>query len=113
MSQDHRFYRFALKKFSQALKPSYDKEVRTFRALRAQSGMIQYYGCYESGENPKNPTYNILLEYADFDLTGAISKEAPPVSPDEIKSFWGSMHEVAATLANIHHLNINGQEYDL
>lgn len=75
--------------------------------------MIQYYGCYRSDADPNNITYNILLEYADFDLTGAIMKEAPPVLPGEIESFWRSMQEVAATLANIHHLDINGQRYDL
>jgi hypothetical protein len=75
--------------------------------------MIGYYGCYESTNESGQPTYGILLEYADFDLNGAIHNEEPPVSPDEIRSFYESMHEVAATLTNIHHLDIEGQKYDL
>ncbi|KAK1751003.1 hypothetical protein QBC47DRAFT_83115 [Echria macrotheca] len=109
---DGLYYRFAVKEFSQSLKSSYDKEVRTFRALRNQSGMIQYYGCFESRADPERPTYNILLEYADYDLAGAVVAESPPISYDEITSFWQSLSEVATTLTEIHCLDINGHQYD-
>ncbi|KAK0729524.1 hypothetical protein B0H67DRAFT_638129 [Lasiosphaeris hirsuta] len=111
-TSQHSFWRFALKEFPESLKQSFEKEVKTFRALGAQSGMIQYYGCYVSTADPDQPTYNILLEYADFDLNGAISEEEPPVLPDEVRSFYESMNEVAATLTNIHHLDIAGRKYD-
>jgi len=111
--QDRAYWRFALKEFPESLKHSFEKEVKTFRALDAQSGMIQYYGCYESKNEGGEPIFGILLEYADFDFNTAISEEEPPVTPEEIRSFYESMHEVAATLTSIHHLDINGQKYDL
>ncbi|KAK5659160.1 hypothetical protein OQA88_1250 [Cercophora sp. LCS_1] len=109
-SQDRRYYRFALKEFPDSIKSSYDKEVKAFRALGNQSGMIRYYGCYENPVQGRE-TYNILLEYADCDLNKAIKDMAPPISFDEIKSFWESMHEVATTLTSIHHLDIEGRDY--
>jgi hypothetical protein len=111
--QDRNYWRFALKEFPEPLKQSWEKEVKTFRALDTQDGMIRYYGCYESINESGQPTFGILLEYADFDLNGAISEEEPPVTPAEIKSYYESMHELAATLTNIHHLDINGRKYDL
>jgi len=111
--QKRTYYRFALKEFPESLKQSYEKEVRTFRALGAQSGMIPYYGCYDFVTRLGRHSFGILLEFADFDLNGAISEEEPPVTPDEIRSFYESMQELAATLANIHRLDINGTKYDL
>ncbi|KAK0634030.1 kinase-like domain-containing protein [Immersiella caudata] len=106
------YWRFALKEFPESLKESWEREVKTFRALDAQSGMIQYYGCYESINENGQPVFGILLEYADFDLNGAISEEEPPVTPTEIKSFYESMHELAATLTSIHRLDIGRRKYD-
>ena len=74
--------------------------------------MIQYYGWYEfKGESEH--TYNIVLEYADFDLHTAFKKESPPVSQNEIKGFWEQMMGLSTTLHNIHRLEVDGHEYDL
>jgi hypothetical protein len=95
------------------MKAAFDRERKAFIALSEQSGMIPYFGCYESRVDPDNPTYNIVLEYADHDLYEAMRTEAPPVSPNEIKSFWLSMLELATTLDQIHHLDIQKQKYNL
>lgn len=75
--------------------------------------MIPYYGCYELETGDGRHAFGILLEFADYDLNGTISEEEPPVTPDEIKSFYDSMQELAVTLSNIHSLNIFGRKYDL
>jgi len=105
-SEKRTYWRFALKEFPESLKQSWEREVLAFRALGAQSGIITYYGCYESETRHGRHTFSILLEFADYDLNGTIREEEPPVSPDEIKSFYESMQELAVTLSNIHCLDI-------
>ncbi|KAK3392807.1 kinase-like domain-containing protein [Podospora didyma] len=95
------------------MRVNYDRERKAFLALRQQSGVIQSFGCYESRVDPKCHTYNIILEYADFDLYEMMMNEAPPVSPNEIKSFWESMLELATTLKQIHQVDIHGNKYNL
>ena len=72
--------------------------------------MIQYYGWYQ---NETRHTYNIILEFADFDLHTAFKKLSPPISPSEIKGFWEQMSGLATTLHEIPRLQIHGHEYDL
>jgi hypothetical protein len=98
------------------LKHSYDRETKSFRALNAgvaQSGIIPYYGCYETVTPGGTRKFGFLLELADFDLSTVIAEVDPPVTPDEIKSFYQSMQELALTLNNAHRINLNGREYNL
>ena len=110
--QKGRYFRFALKEFSKGLKDAFDRERRAFEALKDQSGIIQYYGWYEVKCGAEH-TYNIVLEYADFDLHTAFTNESPPISPSEIKGFWEQMLGLATTLNNIHRLDVDGHQFDL
>ena len=95
------------------MRVNYDRERKAFLALRQQSGVIQSFGCYESRVDPERHTYNIILEYAGLDLYEMMMSEAPPVSPNEIRSFWESMLELATTLKQIHQVDIHGNKYNL
>ena len=77
--------------------------------------MVKYIGWYESESGMLDPrrTYNILLECADFDLYTAFRAESPPVLPEEIAGFWGSMLDIAKALRGIHNLEVDGYKYHM
>lgn len=90
--------------------------------------MIRYLGHYyhvelqrpptwpESDECPAREmmqvnTYNILLEYASFDLAEIFVQRQPPVFPNEIERFWKALIEIAQTVGELHNLQVGESHY--
>ncbi|KAI1339834.1 hypothetical protein F5Y15DRAFT_415753 [Xylariaceae sp. FL0016] len=109
----HQYYRFALKQFRPNRKEAFDREKQIFTSLGQQEGLIQYMGWYSVADNMDQPLMNLVLEFGDFDLYTAISSEAPPVSPSEIKGFWSGMLDISRALEAIHKLSIDGIDYNV
>ena len=61
----------------------------------------------ETREFETKTTYNILLEYGEFDLEGYFYERLPPVFHTEIEGFWKRLFEVAHALEGIHNLKID------
>ncbi|KAL8641612.1 MAG: hypothetical protein Q9226_008611 [Calogaya cf. arnoldii] len=102
----------------------YDNERRAFEALREHKGMVQYLTGYthaekdtvDTGErsvpsgtqrdhSTKN-TFNLLLEFGEFDLDEFFGQRNPPVLQDETDQFWRALFEVADALNGLHNLEV-------
>lgn len=95
-------YRFALKSFSSSYRDIFESEMSAFRALRDSNGTIQWLFDYSHATGDTNTAYNILLEYADYDLDEYFFSRDPPLLASDIVNFWSSMFKVADALSNIH-----------
>ena len=51
-------------------------------------------------------TYNILLEYGEFDLDEFFAGILPPVLQTELEAFWIELFEVADAVEGIHNLAV-------
>jgi hypothetical protein len=51
-------------------------------------------------------TYNILLEYGEFDLDEFFAERLPPVLQTELEEFWRDLFEVADVVNGIHNLEV-------
>jgi hypothetical protein len=51
-------------------------------------------------------TYNILLEYGEFDLDEFFAEILPPVLQTELEAFWIELFEVADAVEGIHNLAV-------
>jgi hypothetical protein len=60
-------------------------------------------------------TYNILLEFGDYDLDEFFGERLPPVFDTEVEAFWNGLFEIADAVEGIHNLRIStgrtSQEY--
>lgn len=56
----------------------------------------------EEHADDNKTTYNILLEYGEFDLEEYFVERLPPANPNEIREFWTSLFAVADALKGIH-----------
>ena len=98
----------------------YDNEKNAFIALCHNKGMVKYLGDYghqeprqcqplpsvdgHTSEETLVNTYNILLEYGEYDLDEYFAQRLPPVFRTEIATFWKSLFEVADAVDGIHNL---------
>lgn len=91
----------------------FNSEKEAFQCLGTQKGIVQYLGAYSFDSRPAPPgesgsgkyrTYNILLEYGQFDLDEYFADKGsyPPVRATEIRLFWTSLFEVADALCRLH-----------
>ncbi|KAH0565999.1 hypothetical protein GP486_000610 [Trichoglossum hirsutum] len=119
-------YRFALKRFEDGNKRLFENEKNAFLALRHHKGMVRYlanYGHREIRPLPQSrrhtdtvlgevvdeevtTTYNILLEYGEFDLDEFFAERLPPVLQTELEEFWRDLFEVADVVDGIHNLEV-------
>ncbi|KAF2843021.1 kinase-like protein [Patellaria atrata CBS 101060] len=73
--------------------------------------MVRYLGNFSHREprpeeDTTEMTFNILLEYGDFDLEDYLYGTAQPIFPWEIINFWKSLFDVADAVEGIHNLKI-------
>ena len=119
-------YELVLKTFTPENVSFYRNEVQIFQILQGNEGFVRYLGSYSRKEvirsatgNPKGHdgaageqtpeqkfSYNILLQYGDFDLDDYFKESLPPVLQAEIDAFWSDLFQVADGLEGIHHLKI-------
>jgi serine/threonine protein kinase len=109
-------YIFALKSFKEGYKELFQNERTAFQVLDQHGGLIRYLSEYshrpincarpkEALTEPKDDsktTYNIVLEYGEFDLEEYFVERSPPTDTREIREFWISLFAVADALKGIH-----------
>jgi len=121
-------YHFALKTFEEGNAGPYENEKKAFQALRKNDGMVRYLGEYihkevhesstkastvpeivtpDSQEDETRVTYNILLEFGEFDLEEYLHDVLPPVVQTEVEAFWKGLFEVADAVKGVHNLQTN------
>ena len=127
-------YHFALKRFKHGSKGVYENEVRAFHALSDKEALVRYLGNFEHAEtvvqskdqkrngdslavktlDTERPklcaTYNILLEYGEWDLEEYFADNVPPYLQREIECFYQELFAVAGDVKEIHHLKISSTE---
>jgi hypothetical protein len=132
----YKCYDFALKTFQEDNKELFDAEIHAFQFLKDQKGFIRYLDHYTHVKPTRNSlsstprieasasgttqrhsegtsklTYNILLEYAQYDLDDLFNERAPPVMFHEIVALWQNLFDLADALNGIHNLTV--ANYDL
>lgn len=112
-----------MKTFTEDNKALFENEKEAFLTLgENHAGMVRYLGDYEhvevhrsttihhgveSAKERTTSTWNIILEYGDYDLHEYFMRVAPPVLQSEIGSFWEDLFDVAHAVKGIHHLSID------
>jgi serine/threonine protein kinase len=115
-----------LKTFADGKGRFWEAERHAFDAFRNLTGMVRYLGAFTHLELVPRPrpnpdckkrkgtlyqTYNILLEYGEFDLDEVFIHRQPPVLADEIDAFWRALFEIANVVDGIHNLTSEGHDY--
>ncbi|ERF73563.1 hypothetical protein EPUS_07497 [Endocarpon pusillum Z07020] len=97
-------YFFALKTYNDGNESLYDNETNAFRGLSKNKGMIQWLFNYSHVEDEKagRTTYNLVLEYGEYDLERYFLAYLPPQLEDEQLSFWHDLFLVAEAIRDIH-----------
>jgi hypothetical protein len=129
-------YELVLKTFTPENAPFYRNEVDIFQILRGHEGFVRYLGSYSRKEVIRSTTantkyhdataeeqaseqyepkhsYNILLQYGDFDLDDYFKESLPPVLQVEIEAFWSDLFQVVDGLEGIHHLKIKVENHSV
>jgi hypothetical protein len=109
---DTKYYEFAIKEYTQQYKADFERECQAFMAISGQKGMVQYLGQFihnrKNAQGTQETTYNILLEFGEFDLEEFFGEpqQYPPVLQLEIVQFWESFFKVADAISHVHNLTI-------
>ncbi|OIW32546.1 hypothetical protein CONLIGDRAFT_274026 [Coniochaeta ligniaria NRRL 30616] len=109
-------YEFAIKEYTKAFEADFEREYLAFRAIRGQEGMVQFLGQFvrerNNADGKRETTYNILLEYGEFDLEEFFGEpqQYPPVLQLEIVLFWESFFKVADAISRVHNLTIKTED---
>jgi hypothetical protein len=111
-------YRFAIKTFKTGNGDYWQSEKESFEGLEDHQRMIRYFGEFEydfhypppgatasrSSTEPVEGTYNIVLEYGNYDLADYFVEFLPPVTFHEILRFWKNLNEIPQELRDLHNL---------
>ncbi|KAB5540385.1 hypothetical protein GE09DRAFT_254929 [Coniochaeta sp. 2T2.1] len=109
-------YEFAIKEYTKDWEPDFKRECHAFMAIRGQEGMVQFLGQFVrdriGDDGKRETTYNILLEYGEFDLEEFFGEQQqyPPVLQLEIVLFWESFFKVADAISRVHNLTIRTED---
>jgi len=105
----------ALKTYPKSRRDDFEAEEEALTELNeagTQESIIRYLGSYRCVEADGNTTFNLLLEWAQFDLDEYFLELPPPSTSDEITAFWGNLFKTAEALRSIHNLRtIRGTDY--
>ncbi|KAL8972470.1 MAG: hypothetical protein Q9197_002763 [Variospora fuerteventurae] len=118
-------YQFALKTFQNGSMSLYENEKEAFDALRNQNGIVRLLADYshaekmdmdlqvgpvpsgDQEESVTTNTFNLLLEFGEFDLDEYFAQRLPPVFQGETEDFWRALFDVADALERIHNLDLD------
>ncbi|KAL8941905.1 MAG: hypothetical protein Q9216_001978 [Gyalolechia sp. 2 TL-2023] len=118
-------YQFALKSFGDGNMVLFQNESEAFDALRNHNGMVRYLADYTHAEKTDvdlqtqstpsgsrercviRNTFNLLLEFGEFDLDEFFAERLPPVLQGETEDFWRALFDVASALDGIHNLKLD------
>ncbi|KAL8946445.1 MAG: hypothetical protein Q9222_007160 [Ikaeria aurantiellina] len=117
-------YQFALKTFEAGSMPLYKNEKEALHALRSHKGIVRCLADFSHVEpnhsqHPKRSTlpefgedgatrdtFNLVLEFGEFDLDEFFAQRLPPVLQSETEEFWKALFDVADALEGIHNLRV-------
>ncbi|KAL1793591.1 hypothetical protein ACET3X_008573 [Alternaria dauci] len=106
-------YQMVLKSYCGNKRREFELEKEAFSGLQSndQVPILKYLGAYthDYGEGKgSGKTYNLLLEYGEYDLyqTWADETNVPPVQAQEILQNWKSIFNIAKAIHHVHHLEI-------
>ncbi|ORY57867.1 uncharacterized protein BCR38DRAFT_81607 [Pseudomassariella vexata] len=97
-------YRFVVKSFNADNRDTFEAERDAFAGIHGETRVIRYLGQYQEEFQQNQWTYNILLEYGEFDLDEYFYDHYPPVLGAEIVDFWKELFEVAVAVRGLHNL---------
>ncbi|CAI9634656.1 unnamed protein product [Alternaria burnsii] len=106
-------YQMVLKSYCGNKQREFELEKEAFSGLQSNDHIpiLKYLGSYthDYGEGKGfGKTYNLLLEYGEYDLyqTWADETNVPPVQAQEILQNWRSIFDIAKAIRHVHHLEI-------
>lgn len=74
--------------------------------------MIRWLFSYSHDEEQEGrTTYNLVLEYGEYDLEDYLRNFLPPQLEDEQLAFWDDLFLVANAVRDIHEFTHSGKEY--
>jgi len=88
----------------------YPRSLKTFE----NKPLVRWLGFFLHDDiTTRRKTYNLLLEYGDFDLEEFFRQSIPLATSEEIISFWKSLFKIADALQLIHQLSYNEHRHYL
>ena len=108
-----------LKTYKDGNEREYDNEAEAFRGLKKNSGMIKCLFNYSHARDKDEDdlgaigvtTYNLVLEYGEFDLNQYFHYYLPPVLEKEQLAFWSDLFLVAHAVQGIHDFEHGNEKY--
>jgi hypothetical protein len=112
-------YKMAMKTYVGNKKSVFEAEKDAFSALKSNIDVpiVRYLGSFThdygegitSDDYHMRQTYNLLLEYGEFDLYQywADHTNIPPVRVDEIVRYWEKLFEIAIAIRKVHYLDVS------
>lgn len=85
----------------EAKKTYFESEITAFQSLQGHEDIIQYLGHFKRNGHA-GTTYNILLEFGEWDLEDFFLDRLPPALQIEVEQFWGNLFGVADAVEHIH-----------
>ncbi|KAL8732449.1 MAG: hypothetical protein Q9181_003945 [Wetmoreana brouardii] len=118
-------YEFALKTFTCKDDKVFENEKRAFDSLKGKEGMVKYLASFRivetspastekglaaTSSQEHQSTCNILLEFAEMDLSVYFQNIQPPALSKEGEEFWKALFAIATAVKDIHNLRVNRGE---
>jgi len=111
----------ALKIFDQDKRDNFYAELGALSSLNIENPkegesnddkpLIRYLGQFSLKEkvgDKEKKTYNILMEFGEFDLDEYFAVNKPPERYEEIMSFWRNLFKIARALQIVHNFSYHG-----
>jgi hypothetical protein len=110
---------YAVKQYAASHQLSFGRELDAFTVLHSgnhtHNHIIKCYGTFQYQDQAGNPTYNLLLEYADRDLADYWAASRPTLANDELRRSWEMIFCLAEAVGYIHEARkiVHGVHLDL
>jgi serine/threonine protein kinase len=92
----------------------YNREVAAFVGLNQfeqhHPNVIRCFGTFMESDDTGAPTYNLLLEYADYDMIEYFADTSAPTKPEETNILWKQLLGVAEGLRSFHTGLVKGKD---
>jgi serine/threonine protein kinase len=88
------------------MRSSYEREMKAFTTLAKckfdSSSFLHCFGTFDHLSPSGHLTFNIIIEYGEYDLREYFTDIPLPVSKDDICGFWKSLSGIADSLHQLH-----------
>jgi hypothetical protein len=97
---------YAVKQYSAAHQHSFKREVNALSILQTQdtaaASVVRCYGTFEHRYRSGEITYNLILEYAECDLSTYWARNPWPHDARLLEQFWASLLRIMEAVSRIH-----------